>query len=117
MVSENNLVLDIIPMDDKIYDCRYFQYQGSIAQHKPDSTSTLKQMPARGWMVALTANDPDLLKSTSRKEVVERLERLADSWDGVADCGGMSKKDCDLACACRDNTYQLIDLVKQYDPY
>lgn len=111
MVSDTYFALEKIPEKMKITDFREHKYEG-IESLKPEDVSGLGKINARDFLMQLSGRYPDILNSLSSLQLVERLEKVVQDTDFVAD-GGMGKRDeVNLYCAVRDNTYQIIQFLK-----
>ncbi len=104
-------VLEQIPENTEIADFREHQYQ-NLKRLKPEEAPNIGKVNGRDFLMGLCEFQPHMLKSQSRQQLIENLEKIAITADNAADCGVMSKTELNLRCGIRDNVYQLIDILK-----
>ncbi len=110
MTNDTYFVLEQLPQRSKIVDFRGHDYT-SLARARPEEYSRLSKVDARDFLRGLADYDPTILTCQSRVQLVGKLEAMTVRADEAAD-GNPDKREVSLYCAVRDNTYQLIDMLK-----
>jgi len=110
-ISATYLVLETIPEGLTIHDFRDHNYTSLKILTPSDLETKLRQVNARDWIRALADIDSNILKCQSKKQLYDKLEKIAESADFAADCT-LYKKEVQINCAVRDNTYQIMKLLE-----
>jgi hypothetical protein len=110
-ISDRYFILQQIPDHITITDFRDHAYE-NLGSVKPENVPGLGSVNANEWLRGLGDSDPGILRCQSRKQLHARLEKLASKADTAADSGVMDNSQMCLYCAIRDNTYQIMELLK-----
>jgi hypothetical protein len=110
-ISDRYFVLEQIPSHMMITDFRNHEYH-DLKSLKPGEITGTGTVNANLFLRGLADTDPEILRCQSRKQLYTRLEKLASAADTSADAGALDKSEMSLCCAIRDNTYQIMELLK-----
>lgn len=94
-----------------IRDMREHAYTG--VRPMPPNATRCQDMDAVDWYFTVAELYPELNGARSDADLVERLDAVRSRFDMIADSGAMTKLEFNTYSGARDNTQQLIDILRR----